>query len=602
MTAAAGEWVRSRLPAGLVQLVGEDGGRHDLGVRHDSDGLYIEAPTEPGRYVVEGHDLQIAVAPKLAWSVRNAAPGRRLWGAAAQLYSLRGRRDAAFGDFGALAEFAASLGRRGADALAISPVHALFAADPANYSPYAPSTRMFLNVLFAEAADVDARPPGGELIDWSIAGPTKLASLRQAFEHFLTSDEDHGPLQRFRAAGGEDLERHARFEALSAHFLHQTGSASWRSWPIGFHGPAGAAVDEFVRDHAADVDFHVYLQWRADEGLRRAQAAALASGMAVGLISDLAVGMNAGGSHAWSRPHDLLGDLSIGAPPDVFQPAGQDWGLTTFSPRTFRRTGHEAFSATLAAAMKHAGGVRIDHAMGLRRLWLTPRGATPQEGGYLSYPFEDMLRLIALESWRSQAIVVGEDLGTVPEGFREATTAVGMMGMRVLWFERQADDGFASPASWSRDAMAMTSTHDLPTVAGWWRGRDIDWMEQLNRKSRHDDPAAERAARETDRERLWRAAEAAGVAQGVQPPLSGTEDAVDAAVALIAGSGCDLAIVPLEDLLGLVEQPNLPGTIDEHPNWRRRLKGAPDVLLEAPHVAHRLEGLRRERPRREAGQ
>jgi 4-alpha-glucanotransferase len=324
--------------------------------------------------------------------------------------------------------------------------------------------------------------------------------------------------------------------------------------------------------------------------------------MAVGLISDLAVGMDAGGSHAWSRPHDLLGDLSIGAPPDVFQPAGQDWGLTTFSPRTFRRTGHEAFSATLAAAMRHAGGVRIDHAMGLRRLWLTPRGATPEAGGYLSYPFEDMLRLIALESWRRRAIVVGEDLGTVPEGFREATTAVGMMGMRVLWFERQADEAFAPPVSWSRDAMAMTSTHDLPTVAGWWSGRDIDWMEQLNRKSRHDDPAAERAARETDRERLWRAAASAGVAQGAQPPLSVTEDAVDAAVALIGGSGCDLAIVPVEDLLGLVEQPNLPGTIDEHPNWRRRLEGAPDVLLEAPDAARRIEGLRRERPRQASAQ
>ena len=250
--------------------------------------------------------------------------------------------------------------------------------------------------------------------------------------------------------------------------------------------------------------------------------------------------------------------------------------------------------------MRHAGGVRIDHAMGLRRLWLTPQGAGSQDGAYLSYPLEDMLRLIALESWRHKAIVVSEDLGTVPEGFREQTTAMGMSGMRVLWFEREPDDGFIAPQLWSRDAMAMTSTHDLPTVAGWWAERDIDWMERLGRKSRHADAATERAAREVDRERLWRACEKAGVVEGPQPPPSGAQGAVDAALAYVAHAGCELTVVPLEDLLGLEEQPNQPGTVDEHPNWRRRLAGDPDTELGASRVVERIARLNQARPGRPA--
>ena len=356
----------------------------------------------------------------------------------------------------------------------------------------------------------------------------------------------------------------------------------------------------FAAAQAVEVDFHLFLQWLADRSLAHAQGAAKAAGMAIGLISDLAVGMDAGGSHAWSRPDDLLHGLGVGAPPDLFQPQGQDWGLAAFSPAALRRSGYDAFLSTLRAAMRHAGGVRIDHAMGLRRLWLTPHGASPTEGAYLQYPFEDMLRLIVLESSRAQAIVVGEDLGTVPAGFRETTTAAGMAGMRVLWFERDARNAFQPPQAWSADAMAMTSTHDLPTVAGWWRERDIDWMQQLARKSRHADTSQERAAREVDRQALWTACLEAGVAEGAQPPPSGEQAAVDAALGYVAASACELAIVPLEDVLGEIEQPNLPGTTDEHPNWRRRLSAPSDVLFQEPWAKRRLEVLNRARPRPES--
>ncbi|WP_174299916.1 4-alpha-glucanotransferase [Caulobacter sp. S45] len=590
--------------AARPRLMLEDGSASALDAVYEGEGWSLDAPLAPGYHRIEtgGGAVTLAVAPRRGFTVADAAPGRHIWGVAAQLYSLRGRRSEPFGEFGALADLCRSMGGRGADALAISPVHALFAADPARFGPYAPSTRLFLNVLFADPsilfADTPAGAPGGELIDWPTAGADKLARLRSVFARFQTQAprDDRSRLEAFRREGGEDLERHARFETLHAHFHAETGARGWQGWPEAFHDPAGAAVAEFAARNAAEVGFHVFLQWLADLSLARAQAAAKDAGMAVGLIADLAVGMDAGGSHAWSRPDDLLHGLSVGAPPDLFQPAGQDWGLAAFSPAALRRSGYHAFLSTLRAAMRHAGGVRIDHAMGLRRLWLTPQGARPTEGAYLQYPFEDMMRLIALESARARAIVVGEDLGTVPPGFREETTSAGMMGMRVLWFERDAHGGFQPPQAWSRDAMAMTSTHDLPTVAGWWRERDIDWMAQLGRKASQAGPAEERAAREADREALWRACAEAGAGEGLQPPPSGDQAAVDAAVDYVARSACSLAIVPLEDILGEVEQPNLPGTIDEHPNWRGRLPADSDILLQEPRVSARLERLAHERP------
>jgi len=254
----------------------------------------------------------------------------------------------------------------------------------------------------------------------------------------------------------------------------------------------------------------------------------------------------------------------------VFNPHGQDWGLTALSPSSFRDAGYGSFLATLHAAMRFAGGVRIDHAMGLCRLWLLPQGAHPSEGVYLHYPMHDLLSLVALESVRHRAIVIGEDLGTVPHGFRETMGEEGAMGMEVLWFQREGLR-FFEPARWSAHAAALTTTHDLPTVAGWWRGRDIDWHERLNRKSGYADIAAERAVRATDRHQLWSALVRAGSATGDEPAGNDTEPVVRAATDFVGRTPCALAIVPVEDILGLVEQPNIPGTIDEHPNWRRRL-------------------------------
>jgi 4-alpha-glucanotransferase len=308
--------------------------------------------------------------------------------------------------------------------------------------------------------------------------------------------------------------------------------------------------------------------------------------MRVGLISDLAVGMNPGGSHAWSRQQDLLLGLNIGAPPDLINARGQDWGLTGFSPQSLAASGYEPFIATLRAALRHAGGVRIDHVMGLARLWLVPHGAPPTAGAYLAYPLEDLLRITALESHRHNAIVIGEDLGTVEPAFRRRLAAAGIAGMDVLWFQRRGR-AFLPPRRWRSDAVAMTTTHDLPTVAGWWSGADIETRAAIGLAA-----ATEKVERAKDRASLWRAFGKASVANADQPASQDTGPAVDAAIAYTAQSPASLALIPVEDVLGLREQPNLPGTIDEHPNWRRRLPHSTSKLLDAPTVRARLKALR----------
>lgn len=541
---------------------------------------------EPGYHEAEG--VTVAVAPVHAWTVADAAPGRRIWGAAVQVPSLRDSRGEAFGDFGALARFAEAAGGAGADALAISPVHALFPSDPGRYGPYGPSTRLFLNVLLADPGDGEAPDePAGDLIDWRRAIPARMARLRRLFDEGL-ADDARAAIGAFRREQGEALELHARFDALDAHF-----GGGWRQWPAAYRDPLGEAANSFALEHREEVDFYVFLQWLADRGLAGAQSAAKGAGMAIGLIADLAVGMDPGGSHAWSRRAALLSGLSIGAPPDPLGPDGQDWGITTFSPSALRRTGFEDFIATIRAALRHSGGIRIDHAMGLKRLWVVPHGLPSTQGAYLLYPERDLMRLLALESWRARAIVVGEDLGTVPAGFREDMARRGFLGTRVLWFERNSRGGFKRPSTWDRQAAAMTSTHDLPTLAGWWSEQDIDWAWALGRTSAFASPAAERAARAKDRRRLWRA-----IGKAERQPAPGLpKRAVTAAIEHVAGSACELALIPAEDLIGVAEQPNLPGTTEEHPNWRRRLPGVVEEMLDAPEVAERISRLNRARGR-----
>jgi 4-alpha-glucanotransferase len=437
-------------------------------------------------------------------------------------------------------------------------------------------------------ADVESH-----LIDWPRASRVKLAMFRRLFEQCIAGEfSNHQPnaladdFREFRRRSGAPLAAHALFEALHAERLRADAHAwNWQDWPPQWRNPSDRAVRDFAAAHEHELLFHAFLQWLADRSFADAQKKAIDAGMRIGLIADLAVGMHVSGSATWSEQSGVLTGLQIGAPPDLFNPVGQNWGLTTFSPRALVTGGYASFIATLRAAMRHAGGVRIDHAMGLMRLWVTPVGAQPSEGAYLAYPLKDLLRLTALESHRHRAVLIGEDLGTVPPGFREQLSAAGIYGMDVLWFERRGR-AFRRSRLWPTNVAAMTSTHDLPTVAGWWRGHDIDVRAQCGLALDR-----ERAARAEDRLALWRAFRSAKLANGEPPSPEHTQQAVDVTIKFVAAAPSHLTLLPLEDALASEEQPNLPGTIDQHPNWRRRYNGAAANLLDRAEVRQRLKPL-----------
>jgi 4-alpha-glucanotransferase len=555
-----------RAPA---ELILEDGSRRPLDL-DPSRGL--PPVGTPGYHQLSYDDRQVtvAVAPSRCLTLAEALGGHKSWGLAVQLYGLRRTGDGGIGDTAALSSLASTSARFGADAIALSPTHSLFPHNLGHYGPYSPSNRLFLNPLLADPAPALGRArvaaidradeaSDGSLIDWPNAAAAKYRRLHALFDDFALQDLDKDtPLARkfhaFVRDSGSNLDEHTRFEARQG---------GWK----------------------APVLYYAFLQWIAFEAFGAAQAAAKAAGMRIGLIGDLAIGVDRTGSQVGARPQDFLQGLSIGAPPDLFNPQGQDWGLTTFAPHSLAANGFEPFIATLRANMRCCGGLRIDHAMGLMRLWLVPRNSPPSEGAYLSYPLDDLLRLLALESHRNRAVVIGEDLGTVPPKFRERCRSAGISGMDVLWFQRD-DKSFLPTGDWRDDAVAMTTTHDLPTIAGWWQGADLEVRRRLALSS-----PDEINRRNADRAALWRAFTAEGIASGPAPPSTQSEQVVDDAISLVARTPAPLALVPLEDVLGSTEQPNLPGTTDEHPNWRRRLSAPADDLLKRPAARARLKSL-----------
>lgn len=562
--------------------------------------------------------VTLAVAPGRCPSIGDCtgSDGDRYWGVAAQVYSLR-RGDTAsdfhaadaLGDYTLVGALAAAAARQGASALAISPVHAMFSAAPQRYSPYSPSSRLFFNAAYIDPAAVLgheammaatrlgagldlAQAAPSDYIDWQRATPLRLKLLRHMYGKFCRN----GPqalltqYRAFRHEAGEALESHARYEALHALYTEKLGPEhGWADWPAILHDPRGAGVEDYAATHGDAVGFHVFLQWLAQEGLKSAQAMARAAGMPVGLIGDLAIGTDPRGSHAWSRQKEILANVSVGAPPDLYQAQGQNWGLTAFSPRALRAHGYRAFIETLRASLAHVGGLRIDHILGLARMWVIAQGAQATQGVYLRYPLDDMLRLVALEAWRHRALIIGENLGTVPAGFNDCLREKGIMGMNVLWFEQQGDLSagptlsYVAPGDWPSWSMATTTTHDLPTLAGWWEGRDLAWRRDLDQAG---DAQAQKQAtmhRQLEKRALWRALQDAGCVR------AGPADLPDAPpresmLAFVAGTPGPLCIVPVEDLLGLREQPNLPGAPpasgEGHPNWVQRLPVPVDEIFD----------------------
>lgn len=626
LVATVGEPIVTALRGALpYRIVFEDGSVSEGLGAVDAQGRACLPPQQAigyHRLSLGTHRGGLAIAPKRCYGIKDALGSRssgdaapRIWGLAAQLYSLRRNGDGGIGDFTALAELARVAAARGAQAVAVSPVHALFAADVERFSPYSPSSRLFVNLLHVDPAETFgaervaaairtlgigaalAALEQRERIDWPAAARLRLQLLRALHAHWPELPQAvHAEFAEFVEQSGPALRDHACFEALQAHFLKAaTPLWNWRDWPQPYQDPRSAEVEAFAIEQAAELQFHMMLQWLADRGLRAAQAQAREAGMAIGLIGDLAVGTDGGGSHAWSRQQDLLIGAGVGAPPDALNALGQGWGLTAFSPRALEASGYAPFLEMLRAQLRHAGGLRIDHVLGLGRLWLVPDGRHATEGAYLRYPLDTLFALIALESWRHRAVIIGEDMGTVPADFRPRMDAAGVLGMRVLWFER--DWGlFVEPSRWPRTAVALTTTHDLPTVAGWWTGRDIDWRARLRLYAEGQDEDGDRAGRADDRIKLWAAFAHAGLVTGPAPAPDAPQAVVEAALAFVARTPAPLLLVPAEDLLGLVEQPNVPGTIDEHPNWCRRLPQSAGEWLQVPMIDARLRRLASERP------
>ncbi|WP_102323712.1 4-alpha-glucanotransferase [Komagataeibacter saccharivorans] len=630
IVAIAGRPTPLPLPEGMqsspFRITLENGERLEGSLRQIRGKPALPALTVHGYHQLEigPHATRLAVAPASCPTINTitGTENARIWGVGAQTYGLRMPGDGGIGHFGAVATLARLAGARGADALAISPAHAMFAARPGQYSPYSPSTRLFLNALLADPHAVfdtatvqAAMQKGGRayvdalknlettpLIDWAAASAHRYQLLRRLYEDRVAS-QPPAELAAFRAAGGTALERHAIFETLHAHFAtYGARGGDWRRWPVAMRQPASPEVARFAAEFAHDVGFHVFVQWLAARSLAQACHTARASGMRVGIIADMAVGIDPTGSECWARQEEFLTGASIGAPPDALSPLGQDWGLTTFSPAGLRATGYRAFIETLRAGFAHGGGLRIDHVMGLERLWVIPQGGSSAEGAYLSFPLSDLLPLVALEAERARAVVIGEDLGTVTASFRKAAQQRGVMGMNVLFFERTSHGAFRPPVAWSPGSAAFTTTHDLPTVAGWWQGVDIDWRAQLNQFAPGTTADTQRTERENDRTALWSALSAArGTAGGKRvaekPPatVAGARQVVDDAIGFVAATPCPLGIIALEDLLGLAEQPNLPGTTTGHPNWRRRYAGMTATLLSGADARRRVNRLRAER-------
>lgn len=591
-------------PSTPYELTLEDGTRHPGALDAHARLSAIDTPGYH-RLEIAGQHLTLAVAPSACPDVEDIA-GPGAWGLTVQLYGLRRPGDGGLGDTLALETLARNAAAHGADALGISPIHAMFTGNSGQYSPYSPSSRLFYNILHSAPEAILGDTPMRlatescglaeelqrlerlELVDWDAVSTTRQRLLRALFDDFVNGgNAQRADFDSFREAGGEALENHCRFEALHAALLdHQGHPQHWRDWPDQYRTPQSPAVERFAQEHAEQISYHAFCQWLIARGLERAQTAAHSAGMKIGLISDLAVGADGGGSQAWSRQDEVLAALSVGAPPDIINRQGQSWGISAFSPWGLKAHGYRAFIEMVRANLAHAGGMRIDHVMGLMRLWVIPAGAGPTEGAYLNYPFDDLLRLLSIEAWRRNAVILGEDLGTVPEGLRDKLAERGLLGMRVLFFERDQHGRFTPPMRWPHTALATSTTHDLPTIHGWWQGHDIDWRIRVGQNQEH-----ERAAQLEERER-----ERAGLlrllreyAPDITGDLTDPEVLADACGAFLARTPAPLVLFPIEDALCLLEQPNMPGTTDTHPNWRRRYPADSAALLDAPACARRLK-------------
>lgn len=575
----------------------------------------------PGYYSVKAHakgggtdaksTFCLIAAPERCYIPDQLQQGVRWWGVALQLYSLRSHHNWGVGDFrdlGAVIEWAGK--RLGAAVIGLNPLHALKNSQPYHISPYSPSSRLFLNDLYIDVTQVPecwtdpdvqnrlADPSFRsrieaarrcELVDYDAVRSAKREVLELCYRAFLQDNfggaepdlkprTDRGRrFHHFAEREGESLTQYALFQALEEWWQSASSTSTiWEDWPEPYRTRRSDALEEFRRRQMPRVRFFQYLQWLAAEQLCEAVEKTHEAGMPIGLYHDFALGSDRYGADGWLNQDVLAFKADCGAPPDAFAPEGQNWGISPLDPVRLRSSGYRYLIQLLRNNLRYGGAIRIDHVMALFRLFWIPRGLPPAMGTYVHYRDDEVLAILALESVRAKALVIGEDLGTVPDWVRDRLGTAGVLSYRVFYFEREPWGGWKPPAHYPAQSLAVVTTHDLPTLVGYWEGVDIETRSALGLFPSDDARKAMWAERHREKAGILAALKAEGLLPSagsddpVQTPTMTTE-LMESIHQYLARTPSWIVLANIEDIIGSRVQTNLPGTVDQHPNWCRKL-------------------------------
>lgn len=561
------------------------------------------------------------VTPKACFTPQSVQDGAKLWGPSIQLYCLRSTRNWGVGDFTDLKFLLQQIADKGGDFVGLNPIHALYPSNPDSCSPYSPSSRRWLNIVYidvtaipeyeaseaakalVESDEFKAKLEKLREVEWvDYAGVTglKLQALDLVFETFRTNELRRNTkraraFREFVKEGGESLLEQAAFDALQRQFYSEGMNAwGWPAWPEEYQDFSDKAVKGFIKKQKEKVDYFAYLQFLADEQLAQANEQARNSGMTLGIYRDLAVGVSEGSTELWANKDLYLKDASVGAPPDILGPLGQNWGLPPMDPVQARELAYQPFIDLFRSNMRHCGSLRIDHVMALLRLWWIPRGETADKGAYVMYPIKELLAILALESQRNQCLIIGEDLGTVPDGIFETLQESGVYSYRIFFFERSKQDGgFYSPEHYPVQAMSTLTTHDMPTLRGFWQCDDLKLGKELGL---YNDEAVLQSLytdRHDSKQRILESLHGLGaipahISHDVNW-VAMTQELNYAMHVHMARGSCALLALQLEDWLEMDKPVNVPGTSTEYPNWRRKLSHNLEELFSRSEVCQLLE-------------
>lgn len=569
---------------------------------------------------------RVIVAPARCYEPRALRDGEKLWGACVQLYTLRSQDNWGIGDFGDLKKMLGEIGQLGGAFIGLNPIHALYPANPESASPYSPSSRRWMNIIYIDVNAVDdfhaskeaqawwKKPAtrkalqsarSAEWVDYTAVTTLKLTALRLAWQHFQTRPQDDAQVSAFRAfeqQGGESLYWQAAFDALHAWQAQEDPlSWGWPAWPQAYQSIRSPQVKAFCKERADEVQFYLWLQWLAHAQFAECWETSQQHAMPIGLYRDLAVGVAEGGAETWCDRELYCLKASVGAPPDILGPLGQNWGLPPMDPHVMRARGYQPFIDLLRANMQSCGALRIDHVMSMLRLWWIPYGETADHGAYVHYPVDDLLAILALESHRHHCMVIGEDLGTVPQEIVGKLRRGGVYSYKVLYFENEQQSTFRAPEDYPQQSMAVATTHDLPTLRGYWECGDLRLGKTLGLYPDDDVLAGLYQGREQAKQGLLNALHQHGVLPkraGRRASRTPMSPALNRGMQrYIAESNSALLGLQPEDWLNMDKPVNVPGTSDQYKNWRRKLSTTLEEMFADPEVKRLLKDLDKRRKR-----